>query len=95
MRANLRIAAAAALMQTQMENILYFERRLALPSSRCPRCLETVAECARNRAQLGDIKRRPGETTQGAQQEEEFLDITLKEFARYGEEDAATQGYDA
>ena len=89
MMANLRIAAATALMQTQMEIILNYERRLALPSSRCRRCLETVAECARLRALPGDAKRCPGEVLQDAQQEEEFLDINQEEMARYAEAAAA------
>ena len=92
MMANLRIAAAAALMQTQMEIILNFERRLTLPSTRCRRCLETAVECTRLRALPGDVKRCPGEVLQDAQQEEEFLDITPDEMARYAEAAAADMG---
>ena len=72
--------------------ILNYERRLALPSTRCRRCLETAAECTRLRALPGDVKRCPGEVLQDAQQEEEFVDITQDEMARYAEAAAAGVG---
>jgi hypothetical protein len=61
MLANMRYACSAALMQSQMEIILNYEGRLALPSTFCRRCHLRATECTRLRALPGPIERCPGE----------------------------------
>ena len=76
MLANMRYACSAALMQAQMEIILNYEGRLALPSTFCRRCHLQATECTRLRALPAPtgIERCPGEVVRDALPEPDHID---------------------